>query len=333
MTTARNTQISLEDTPYYNICGRCVRRAFLCGEDHVTGKNYEHRKQWMLDRLKVLSNMFSIDVAAYAIMSNHYHLVLHVDVEKAKAWSDEEVIKRWLTLFKGVAVIDLYRQGLVESDAQLALVKATIEQWRERLMDISWYMRCLNEHISRMANKEDNCKGRFWEGRFKSQALLDETALLTCMVYVDLNPIRAGMADSPEASDFTSIQARINDHLKALKKEKIQTTTKGLTPFLGDESLSKQGTLGIYFNETDYFTLVDVTGRLIRDDKRGHIPQELKPILCRLGINSANWVESVKHYGRKTYRMLGSESRLQKMSDKLGQCWLKGIKTSQLLYA
>jgi len=148
-----------------------------------------------------------------------------------------------------------------------------------------------------------------------------------------------GMADSPEASDFTSIQARINDHLKTLHqqqkidKENAETTTKGLTPFLGDESLSKQGTLGIYFNETDYFTLVDVTGRLIRDDKRGHIPQELKPILCRLGINSANWVESVRHYGRKTYRMLGSESRLQKMSDKLGQCWLKGIKTSQLLYA
>jgi len=217
-------------------------------------------------------------------------------------------------------------------------VRTTIQQWRERLMDISWYMRCLNEHIARLSNKEDGCKGRFWEGRFKSQALLDETAVLTCMAYVDLNPIRAGITDTPETSDFTSIQTRIKQRLE--KQQKSQKTennkvniTRHLTPFLGDEHLSKQTTEGIYFNEADYLTLVDVTGRLIREDKRGHIPQELRPILQRLGINSANWVEAVEHYGRKYYLMSGSESKLHKMSEKLGQCWMKGLKTSQLLYA
>jgi len=339
MAMARKTQISLEDTTYYHCIARCVRKAYLYGEDHVTGKNYEHRKQWILDRLSVLSDMFSINIAAYAIMSNHYHLVLHVDVQQAESWSDEEVIKRWLTLFKGVAVIDLYRQGLIESDAQMDLVESTVAQWRERLTDISWYMRCLNEHIARLANKEDNCKGRFWEGRFKSQALLDETALLTCMAYVDLNPIRAGITDTPEDSDFTSIQQRINGHLEKQKKmpPKSKSTQpkmiKHLTPFIGDEHLSKEMIEGIYFNEADYFTLVDVTGRLIREDKRGNIPSELQPILRRLGINSTNWVESVEHYGRKYYLMAGSESKLQKMSEKLGQCWMKGLKTSQLLYA
>jgi hypothetical protein len=70
-------------------------------------------------------------------------------------------------------------------------------------------MKCLNQPIAKMANKEDNCTGHFWEARFKSQALLTEEALITCMAYVDLNPIRALMANTPETSEHTSIKERI----------------------------------------------------------------------------------------------------------------------------
>ena len=79
MTRARYQQVSLQDTPYYHCISRCVRRAYLFGDDPVTGKNFDHRKQWLVSRIKTLAAQFSIDICAYAIMSNHYHLVLFVN--------------------------------------------------------------------------------------------------------------------------------------------------------------------------------------------------------------------------------------------------------------
>ena len=211
MTRARHSQIDLGATTFYHVINRCVRRSFLCGEDCYSRKNYDHRRQWLTDRIKLLSQVFSIDIAAYAIMSNHYHLVLHVDQYRAKNWSLDEVIARWTVLFNGHQLVDDYVRNKVEQenidpgidgveniqcDSHTVAAIALIEEWRSRLYDISWFMKCLNEFIARAANKEDNCTGKFWEGRFKSQALLDNQALLSCMAYVDLNPVRAGVSHS-----------------------------------------------------------------------------------------------------------------------------------------
>uniref|UniRef100_UPI003D0C2F67 transposase n=1 Tax=Gynuella sp. TaxID=2969146 RepID=UPI003D0C2F67 len=195
MTKPRNEQVSLDETSFYHCMVRCVRRAYLCGVDAETGENFDHRKQWLVSRLRFLSYIYAIDICAYAIMSNHYHVVLHVDQARAQSWSDDEVVERWLQLYNGDVLINRWlaiRETM--SPAELQAGSVTSSQWRERLCAISWFMRGVNETIARMANEEDNCKGRFWEGRFKSQALLDEGALLTCMAYVDLNPVRAGMA-------------------------------------------------------------------------------------------------------------------------------------------
>ncbi|MCP4294542.1 MAG: hypothetical protein GY786_02940 [Proteobacteria bacterium] len=150
MTISRKQQISLDETTYYHCMVRCVRRAFLCGEDSVTGQNFDHRKQWLEDRIYELASIFSIKICAYAVMSNHYHLVLHVDREAARQWSDDEVIQRWGEIFKHKTKpsrksLDV-KEGESISDADI---------WRDRLCDISWFMRCLNEGIARKANKED----------------------------------------------------------------------------------------------------------------------------------------------------------------------------------
>ncbi len=191
MAIARRRQVSLVDTKYYHCISRCVRRAFLCGEDRFTGKSFEHRRGWVEDKLLTLAKAFCIDVCAYAVMSNHTHLVLYVDDKKANRLNDKAIVIRWHKLCKGTLLTQKYMQGEKLSKAELIFFSQTVNQYRERLASISWFMRLLNEDIARKANKEDNCTGRFWEGRFKSQALLDEAALAACMAYVDLNPIRA----------------------------------------------------------------------------------------------------------------------------------------------
>ena len=209
MTRPRSCLISLAETPWYHVVNRCVRRAFLCGQDAATGQCFEHRRGWIETRIRELASVFTIDVAAYAVMSNHYHAVLRVDAARAQALGDDEVLRRWTQLFTGPLLVQRYLGGALLGEAERLKVAEFAALYRQRLADVSWFMRVLNETIARQANAEDGCTGRFWEGRFKSQALLDEQALLAAMAYVDLNPIRAGMAQSLEDSAHTSIAARL----------------------------------------------------------------------------------------------------------------------------
>lgn len=298
MPKARSQQISLSDTPYYHCVSRCVRRAFLCGKDPLSGQSYEHRRGWVEMRLLYLSKFFAINVCAYSVMSNHTHIVLHIDAGKANSWSTEEVLMRWHQLHKGTMVTQQYMlNGFVPEYLQ-PLLEATVETYRQRLMDISWYMRELNENIARQANYEDNCTGRFWEGRFKSQALLDEAALIACMAYVDLNPVRAKIDKTPESSSHTSIKKRI----KAVKQNRQPKT---LYPFVGNPRENQPN--GLPFRLEDYLELVDLTGRIVRQDKRGSIDLSFAPILQRLNIPSENWLTLAIEFEQHTHAAVGTE--------------------------
>jgi REP element-mobilizing transposase RayT len=193
----------------YHCFSRCVRRAFLCGYDVLTNRDFCHRKAWLVDRLRYLAAIFAIEVCAYAIMENHYHNILRTRPDIVASWSDWEVATRWLTLFPRHRAIGGVTPPPEEEIRALSQCPERIAQLRQRLCSLSWFMGRLNEFIARAANKEDRVKGRFWEARFKCQVLLDEAAIAACMVYVDLNPIRAGLAATPEESDYTSIQERI----------------------------------------------------------------------------------------------------------------------------
>ena len=152
---------------------RCVRRAFLCGQDQLTGKSFEHRRRWIEADLEQLSTVFFIEIAAYAILSDHYHLVLHVNKSAAKKADKRDIIKRWHQRFSGVETSHKYLAYEALEPQEKDQLSALAETWRARLFDISWMMRTLNETNARKASLEDNCTGRFWEGRFKSIPLLD----------------------------------------------------------------------------------------------------------------------------------------------------------------
>ncbi len=309
MPKPRKRLVSLDDTPYYHCISRCVRRAYLCGNDPVSGFNFEHRRQWIVDRMKLLSTVFAIDLYAYAVMHNHYHIVLGVDTQKASHWTDHEIARRWTTLFTGPTFIHRFLAQTQLSASEQAGVANLITTWRERLIDISWFMRCLNEPIARMANHEDHCSGRFWEGRFKSQALLDERALLACMAYVDLNPIRAAIAKTPEQSDFTSVQQRI-----------LHPEDESLQPF----AETADDAFGIPFRLKGYLELVDWAGREIKAGKRGFISANTPPLLTRLGMDAAPVLDYLSRTEKQPFSALGPVSMLRAFAHSIGQRFVKG---------
>ncbi|SMF03479.1 hypothetical protein SAMN02745866_00287 [Alteromonadaceae bacterium Bs31] len=310
MPTPRKHQISLDATPYYHCTSRCVRRAFLCGLDPFSGKDYEHRRQWVEDRILFLGEVFCIDVCAYAVMSNHHHLVLHINMPEAHSLSDLEVCERWHKLYKGTLLTQKFLKGESLDEAQWQAVKAKLEHWRLELANISRLMSCLNEPIARMANAEDQCTGRFWESRFRSQALLDEKALAACMAYVDLNPVRAKMARTPEDSEHTSIKRRV-EHVKTGKPETLK-----LAEFVGNprEPMPQ----GLPFHLKGYIELVDLTGRAIRENKRGYIDDQLPPILDRLNISSREWLVLTTQFESKFKSLVGCKAKLLQAASALG---------------
>ena len=323
---ARKNLVSLQDTPYYHCIARCVRRAWLWGRDEYAGKDYSHRKQWVIDRIGQLSSIFAMDVCAYAVMSNHYHLVLYVDAARARSWTQHEVIERWTVLFRAPTLIQRWLSAEA-LEAEQRAAEVIIERWRSRLQDVSWFMRCLNEYLARLANAEDQCMGRFWEGRFKSQALLDEAGLLTAMAYVDLNPVRAGIARTPETSEFTSIQDRIRS---AKAAENRAGSEIALRRFSDEAALGKGS---IPFALRDYLALIDWSGRSIRAGKRGFIDPSAPPILKRLGIEQDSWGLLMTQRGRLFGRAMGRLDLMRLHAATLGQSWIRGLGQAERLYS
>jgi hypothetical protein len=307
MPTARKHIVCVEETPYYHVTSRCVRRAFLCGEDPDTGQNYEHRRSWIERRVRVLSSIFSVELCAYAIMSNHYHLVVRLDPDEAANWSDDEVLARWTKVFRGPSLVRQYLEEQSLSAAELETLTSICAVYRRRLASLSWFMKCVNEPIARRANNEDGCKGHFWEARFHSQALKSKRALLTAMAYVDLNPIRALAARTPEESAYTSIRIRLcGDHLRntvtkyftgtfeRAGRRRFSPSIRPLMPFANasNERPCERSAPVLPMREKDYLKLVDETGRAVARGKHGRIDPNLAPILDRIGLSTNQWLRA-----------------------------------------
>jgi REP element-mobilizing transposase RayT len=292
----------------YHCMSRCVRRAFLCGNDPLTGRSFEHRKLWLEERILALAQCFAVAVHAYAVMSNHYHVVLETDPMTARGWSDEETARRWLALSTRAAVTEAARASRL---AALLAQPERLAVLRQRLGNLSWFMRYLNEPIARRANREDDCTGRFWEGRFACQALLDDAAVLGCMVYVDLNPLRAGLVATPEAGRHTSVRRR------------ARAPHSPLQPLLPLAASIRSQLLPVTTGQ--YLALVDWTGRTLHPGKKGAVPTAAPPILARLRLRPRQWLIQVPATESHYWRAIGGTEALLACAHRAGLKWMRGI--------
>ena len=309
MTTARRDLVDLEISRYYHCISRCVRQAFLCG------KGFEDRKQWIEDRLELLTQHFAVSVASFSVMDNHMHVLCRLDPEEAKAWSAAEVLRRWLAIYPPSAL------AIDDPDVVATWInhriqdQEKVEVYRSRLQNLGWFMKALKEPLARLANREDQCKGAFWEGRYKSIAILDEEALLATCAYIDLNPVAAGTATAPETSQYTSVHQRLAHVRQRAQLAQLRAARRGSVPgckaagnldqdhwllpiedrrrHINAEPESKREGMLESFSLGSYLLLVEYTGRLFRNGK-ARMDEGVKEIFERLDTKQEIWGDRLK---------------------------------------
>jgi hypothetical protein len=330
MTIARRQLIDVSVTRWYHCISRCVRGASLLGDGSFD------RKEWLETRIEELAQVFALGVGGFSVMDNHLHLLLRLDPDVAAGWSDDDVVRRWGRLYpprnksrKPEPIFEEWVQSKLKDVEWVARA-------RERLQSIGWFMKCLKEPLARQANREDGCRGAFFQGRYKSVAILDEEALLAVGVYIDLNPVAAKVAKVPETSEYTSIKKRV-DHIKAddataqLEAAKDGSVAGSRAAGGLEEDLwlcpiedrrgidsSREGMFeGLSVG--NYLLLVDYTGRLFREGK-ARISAELAGILDRIGSSAECWqqrMEKLKN-GRSFGRFFAaSRDKLREIAGRL----------------
>jgi REP element-mobilizing transposase RayT len=349
MALARKHQFDQDNPPWIHAITRCCRKCYLFGGRD--GK-FDHRWDWVQDRLAFLSGVFAVEVAGFSVMSNHFHVVLRMDPTLAASWSAEEVVRRWMLLHP----LERDSHGNpVDADAGFLARYAGNATWvserRRRLWDLGWLMRELKETIARQANKEDECTGSFFEGRYTSVPLFDQAALLACMAYVDLNPVRAKIVEKPEDSSHTGITERLRG--KTQHEIVTQAQANSQSP---QEAIAKAEAAGVPIESqvaasrrpdgdtwlcpleacktreelwnrtitlTDYLTLVDLTGRMLAQGKRGKIPQELPGILSRLDLKPEAWLSTMAGWRSMNGGGVGTPERRTEEAQRRGKSWVK----------
>jgi hypothetical protein len=350
MTIARSAQFDAKDPPWIHAISRCVRKAFLCGGRE--GK-YDHRRDWVEERLAYLAAAFAVDIASYAVMANHLHVVLRMRVDEMTRWSAHEVAQRWLAVYPRQYLSDgTPVPPSAETVERCARDAAWVAKRRARLADLGWFMSALKTPIARRANKEDGCRGVFWESRYTSVPLLDHAALVACMAYVDLNPVRARVTDRPERSTHTSVRQRVRarQRTRVVQRARAQATTpakaiimaeKAGVPAHEQNAVATNPEHGLWiaplagcktgdvmrdgsgYMAEEYLALVDATGRVLRPGKRGAIPGNLAPLLARLDIEVEDWIATMVGWRSMNGGAVGGYTARQAEATRRGLGWVR----------
>jgi hypothetical protein len=315
-----------------------VRRAFLCGRDPYTKRDYSHRRDWIIGREEQLAGLFAIDIEFRAELSNHLHLVLRTMPRVAKRWTAEEVVRRWLTITR---LAKCFTDDVPAPDprhvAELARDKKLVAKLRRRLSSISWFMGILCENIARRANHEDGCKGCFFESRFSCRECTDLSGILLCGVYVDLNVYRAGEVDHPLGSPHTSVFQRLQ--AQGQRKQAAHRPDGWLGELTlrperkGDETLADSSRTGrrasdlglLPISLANYVQLLQWTARQLKSGQRNTIPADLATVLDHFEVQQDHWLDTVAQYESGFGHAVGGADSLAAVAERMDLQHIKGI--------
>ena len=308
-----------------HVINRTVRRCFLFGDDPLSGKNFDHRKDWIEELLQHFAACFGIDLLCYSILSNHYHLILRTRPDVVDSWDETEVARRWLMICPPRKIAD---KPAEPTEAELNSIRGCpvrVAEIRQRLSSVSWWMRLLNQRVAQRANKEENEKGRFWQDRYRAIRLIDEESLVACAAYVELNPIRAAIAATLEESDYTSVKRRIETERHVARGEACSPPSQrdaflsrvelneaegpiGPQPSQSGHRCSEKGFLPMTTRQ--YLELLDWTARKAVPGKRGSTPRDTPPVLKRLGLEESRWCELIRSFEETFCHVAGRTDRV-----------------------
>ncbi|MFL2870678.1 MAG: transposase [Pirellulaceae bacterium] len=326
----------------YHVTTRCVQQMFLLGMDYLTGNDYGHRKSWIITWLKSLADVFLVDVCAFSILDNHVHLILRNRPDQLEELSDQDVANRLARLYSGERrLIELPEIADPDVVKKYLNNRRLIKKKRGDLTDISVFMKVWEEAISRRANKEMKKTGHFWQGRFSSQVLEDDAAILACCAYVDLNPFRAGIVHLPELSEFTSLRIRLQESISRLGEnyaspvcEVGMPDVKWLAPIFKDENESStRSKSALNVSTSEYFQLLDEYSRKPHRGKETGIDPKSKSILERVGICPNMWLVGIKSFGKWFQRVVGKPESIRIHNEDQGRHWSRGITNCKALFS
>ena len=307
----RRNLVDLSECSCYHVISRCTRQLHLLGS---CPSSRAERKGLLLNQLERVATFTAVGVAGWAVMDNHLHLLVKVDTETARGWSDREVARRWLGLHPAR---DGYFRPVAVSDEQVDAFVSDVDQvaeMRERLMSISYFMKEIKQELTQRINKLEDTVGSLWAGRFKSKRVTDEAQLLTTLAYIDLNPFAAGKCRTPEAGEYTSLAARLRgveaarenkgqdpgSARKSLEKGARLTERRGWWMTVGGGQPGRAGRRRALMPDTDltfgrYLRLLDAVSRLLRKGKK-RVQGDARTITARLGVSPVGVAETLKSW-------------------------------------
>lgn len=340
MAIARSILVDQVELGLHHCMTRCARGALLGGADPETGGSLDHRKAWLRERLIEVSQSFAIDVWAFSVSGDRYDLVLQTRPDVARTWSTATVAERWLMLCppRGSVLIDSAAAGAPSASYQRALANLTrdaerLELYRARLADLSWFVRFVNEAVARRANREENVTGRFWQGRFRSQALLDSGAILSSMASVDLRPLREETDRGLWDAGLTSVQERLARLHHQSEASVVRVMAMAIQPVLGPAGDRGLPEPFAQLSLRDYVELLEWTGSQLNNTVEAEaMPAQLERLVSEFGLNPERWVSTVGRFGDRFRLAVGSEGSLMRRANQLGKRWLHGRDEARQVY-